>query len=340
VTVPEQVSVSPGKDLATEPQAEPPDVRPAEPVREVVRQHTGGEHAGPEDRGIAGRLCVGVVVVDRVEGTRGARITREVRAVHRFLDRPHRTGRTLPQVLRQRDLTSADRGAAGLVRVVAQRLVHEPDRARDLVPHQPLPEEPQHLAGGDVAVGLDERVHALAEVVVGQPDDDRARDPGVFGQRGFHLDRVDVRAAGDDHVDAAVADVEVAVLVQPPSASRAAAAMTPELAAALEEELATCPSAPTGSSYDAYKALTAHDARLHELILRIAGNTAVEQAFARTHCHLHFFRLSYNQPFGEQTIAEHRALVDALVAGKAAQARKAMTHHLETARNRILSRFD
>ncbi|MPZ79847.1 MAG: FCD domain-containing protein [Actinophytocola sp.] len=71
----------------------------------------------------------------------------------------------------------------------------------------------------------------------------------------------------------------------------------------------------------------------------MAGNLAIEQAFVRTHCHLHFFRLSYNQPFGEQTIVEHRAIVEALVAGRPDQARQAMTHHLETARDR-LSRFD
>jgi DNA-binding GntR family transcriptional regulator len=115
--------------------------------------------------------------------------------------------------------------------------------------------------------------------------------------------------------------------------------MRPLFASALEEELATCPSAPAGSTYEGYKALTAHDARLHALILRIAGNLAVEQAFVRTHCHLHFFRLSYNQPFGEQAIVEHRALVAALVAGRREEARDAMTHHLETARDRLLQRF-
>jgi DNA-binding GntR family transcriptional regulator len=129
------------------------------------------------------------------------------------------------------------------------------------------------------------------------------------------------------------------LLLEPPSATAAAAAMTPEFAAALEEELATCPSAPAGSTYEGYKALTAHDARLHELILHIAGNLAVEQAFVRTHCHLHFFRLTYNQPFGEQTIVEHRAIVAALAMGKAKEASNAMTYHLETARDRLLSRF-
>jgi DNA-binding GntR family transcriptional regulator len=129
------------------------------------------------------------------------------------------------------------------------------------------------------------------------------------------------------------------LLLEPPSAAAAARAMTPSFAEALSQELATCPSAPTGSTYEGYKALTAHDARLHELILRIAGNDAVAQAFARTHCHLHFFRLSYNQPFGEQTILEHRAIVSALATGDPAEASATMKYHLETARDRLLSRF-
>ncbi|MEV6648909.1 GntR family transcriptional regulator [Amycolatopsis sp. NPDC051371] len=129
------------------------------------------------------------------------------------------------------------------------------------------------------------------------------------------------------------------LLLEPPSAARAASAMSDANVAALEAELATCPAAPAEDAHSDYKALTAHDARLHELILHLAGNVAVEQAFARTHCHLHFFRLNYNQPFGEQTIAEHRVIVDALVAGNAVGARKAMTDHLEVARDRLLSRL-
>ncbi|MGW4525774.1 GntR family transcriptional regulator [Amycolatopsis sp. NPDC004378] len=129
------------------------------------------------------------------------------------------------------------------------------------------------------------------------------------------------------------------LLLEPPSAALAAAAMSDAHVAELEAELATCPAAPAEDAYSDYKALTAHDARLHELILRMAGNAAVEQAFARTHCHLHFFRLNYNQPFGEQTISEHRLIVDALVAGNAQAARKAMTDHLEVARDRLLSRL-
>ena len=129
------------------------------------------------------------------------------------------------------------------------------------------------------------------------------------------------------------------LLLEPPSAAKAAAMMTDAHAAELEAELETCPSPPAGVDYEAYKALTAHDTRLHEMILNFAGNNAVEQAFARTHCHLHCFRLLYNEPFGEQTIIEHREIVAALISGKPGAAKKSMAVHLETARDRFLSRF-
>ncbi|MCP2244114.1 GntR family transcriptional regulator [Lentzea aerocolonigenes] len=129
------------------------------------------------------------------------------------------------------------------------------------------------------------------------------------------------------------------LLLEPPSAALAAARMTPENVVLIEEELATCPAAPADDAYDDYKNLTAHDQRLHELILRIAGNDAVLQSFAKTHCHLHLFRLNFQQPFGVQTITEHRAIVDALVAGDSDGARDAMTAHLEVARARLLDRM-
>ncbi|MET9632535.1 GntR family transcriptional regulator [Lentzea sp. NPDC006480] len=129
------------------------------------------------------------------------------------------------------------------------------------------------------------------------------------------------------------------LLLEPPSAALAAARMTPENALLIEEELATCPAAPADNAYDDYKNLTAHDQRLHELILRNAGNEAVLQSFAKTHCHLHLFRLNFQQPFGVQTITEHRAIVDALIAGDSAAAGAAMTAHLEVARSRLLDRM-
>ncbi|MGI5500394.1 GntR family transcriptional regulator [Lentzea sp. CA-135723] len=129
------------------------------------------------------------------------------------------------------------------------------------------------------------------------------------------------------------------LLLEPPSAALAAINMTPEAVEQVEEELATCPAAPADNAYDDYKNLTAHDQRLHELILRIAGNEAVLQSFVKTHCHLHLFRLNFQQPFGVQTITEHRAIVDALTARDPEAASAAMTAHLEIARARLLDRM-
>ncbi|MGW4210662.1 GntR family transcriptional regulator [Lentzea sp. NPDC004789] len=129
------------------------------------------------------------------------------------------------------------------------------------------------------------------------------------------------------------------LLLEPPSAALAASRMTPEDVRLIQEELATCPAAPADDAYDDYKNLTAHDQRLHELILRIAGNDAVLQSFAKTHCHLHLFRLNFQQPFGVQTITEHGAIVDALIARDPEAASAAMTAHLEIARSRLLDRM-
>jgi hypothetical protein len=48
-------------------------------------------------------------------------------------------------------------------------------------------------------------VHALAEVVVGQPDDGAGQHVRVLAERRLDLGRVDVGAAGEDQVGAAVA---------------------------------------------------------------------------------------------------------------------------------------
>ena len=81
--------------------------------------------------------------------------------------------------------------------------------------------------------------------------------------------------------------------------------------------------------------LLEHDARLHGFIAQMAGNPQIRDALNRTHAHLHLFRLR-NRPAGlEETYAEHRALVDAIVAGDADAATSAMTTHLKSARVRF-----
>jgi DNA-binding GntR family transcriptional regulator len=128
------------------------------------------------------------------------------------------------------------------------------------------------------------------------------------------------------------------LLIEPPMARRAAENMTPASAARIRDELATCPEAP-GDDYEEYRKLSAHDARLHRLILEIAGNPVVTQAYERTNLHLHIFRVSYHRPMGGQAIAEHARLADALIAGDPGAAERAMTEHITRSRERLLSQL-
>ena len=67
------------------------------------------------------------------------------------------------------------------------------------------------LVVGDVAVDLDDRVHPLPEIVVGQADDRARPHIRVLVERGLDLRRIHVRAAAHDEVGATVGDVEEAV---------------------------------------------------------------------------------------------------------------------------------
>lgn len=132
---------------------------------------------------------------------------------------------------------------------------------------------------------------------------------------------------------------ELRLLLEPYSAGQAALRMTQAHADALRAELATCPVAPRESRYEDYQPLTNHDTRLHELVLSIAGNSAVSEAFARTHCHLHIFRLSYAGELGDTTLTEHARIVEALASADPRAAETAMRAHLESSRDRMLANF-
>jgi len=84
---------------------------------------------------------------------------------------------------------------------------------------QPVGAEAEQLLGEpgarrDPCGGLDHRLHLLAPVLVGNAEDRDVADLGMREQRSFDLGRVDVDATRDDHVDLAVAEEEIAVLVQ------------------------------------------------------------------------------------------------------------------------------
>jgi DNA-binding GntR family transcriptional regulator len=128
----------------------------------------------------------------------------------------------------------------------------------------------------------------------------------------------------------------VRLLLEPWAAARAAELVDDRGVARLEAELATCPVAPAGTDYHAYRLITAHDGRFHDLIAELSGSAQVRAAFERTHAHLHLFRLSYGQNLGSHALDEHHEIVGAIGRRSARDAKRAMRTHLVTARDRLL----
>jgi DNA-binding GntR family transcriptional regulator len=128
-------------------------------------------------------------------------------------------------------------------------------------------------------------------------------------------------------------------LLEPWAAATAAERLEADSAAALRAEVDSLTAVPDGTDYEVYKALAAHDARFHDLLLETAGNEAVRQAFERTHCHLHLFRLHYSTGSGLEALREHRKVAEAVLARKPATARSAMEDHLNASLQRILAVF-
>jgi DNA-binding GntR family transcriptional regulator len=133
---------------------------------------------------------------------------------------------------------------------------------------------------------------------------------------------------------------ELRLRLEPWAAGRAARLAGEDGVARLEAELASCPVAPQGTDYHAYRLITAHDARFHDLVTELAGSAQVRAAFERTHAHLHLFRVSYGQNLGSHALDEHHEIVRAIAARTPRDAERAMRTHLVTARDRLLPTVD
>ncbi|WP_457099860.1 GntR family transcriptional regulator [Microbacterium sp. P5_E9] len=130
---------------------------------------------------------------------------------------------------------------------------------------------------------------------------------------------------------------ELRLLLEPGTAARAAERRQAEDSAGLRREIELARSAI--GRPDAYSVLSQHDVRLHDTVFRAARNETVRQAYARTHCHLHTFRLAYSGAYVADTVDEHAAVADAVIAGDPAAAEAAMRRHLEQSRERLLRVF-
>jgi DNA-binding GntR family transcriptional regulator len=129
-------------------------------------------------------------------------------------------------------------------------------------------------------------------------------------------------------------------LLEPWAASQAARRATPADHAALEATFAMVTDVPAEGSYDAYRALTAHDERFHALIHELSGNALLAPTFQRLHPHLHIFRLYYGKGIGAQAVDEHRRILEAIQQRGARAAEAAMRAHLTGSRDRLRPVFD
>jgi len=152
---------------------------------------------------------------------------------------------------------------------------------------------------------------------------------------------------------------EFRLLIEPWASEQAAKSIDTVGIAAIQSELLTAKNALKFKARDQVRAFIEHDARFHSLITRIAGNNSVTDAFERTHCHLHLFRLllavqsrvnssqisnkaiaekikAFSQTeSGERTIEEHSVIATAILDKNPKAARAAMHNHIESSLKRF-----
>jgi len=151
------------------------------------------------------------------------------------------------------------------------------------------------------------------------------------------------------------------LLIEPWAAEQAALRITSGGKRTLATEMKSTMKSLKRKNVDEFRSLTEHDARFHKLVAHLSGSKSVESAFARTHCHLHLFRLFmaqklhliennsrakfveglfdqyYRKGSGELAIIEHSSIADAIIDGNPVTARMSMDSHIQSSLKRFLS---
>lgn len=149
------------------------------------------------------------------------------------------------------------------------------------------------------------------------------------------------------------------LLIEPWAAEQAAQTIDAVGVAALKAEMQSAKTALKLATGEQIQAFIEHDARFHSLIARISGNETITEAFERTHCHLHLFRLFlaaqahllddkpkdkfvedlfyryYQTGQGSLTIKEHETITKAICTHQPKEAKAAMQKHIQSSLNRF-----
>lgn len=149
-------------------------------------------------------------------------------------------------------------------------------------------------------------------------------------------------------------------LIEPWAAAEASRRSTRREIEALEGELERAEHISRTGSASTYPEFVEHDTRFHALVARASGNAFVEEAFIRTHCHMHLFRVykasltikEHEASEGEfvqnmfaeyyqgdkrpLALSEHVEIAAAIAAGDGTRTRALMLHHIESSRRRFI----
>ena len=131
--------------------------------------------------------------------------------------------------------------------------------------------------------------------------------------------------------------IELRLLIEPPTAARAAARATARQAAALRG-FARTPGAG-GNDPAANRMDMTYDATFHDMVAELGGNALVRETLARLRSHLHMYRLYHHAGQAAATKPEHLAIARAIRDRDPEAAHAAMMAHLRTALDRLNAVF-
>jgi DNA-binding GntR family transcriptional regulator len=134
--------------------------------------------------------------------------------------------------------------------------------------------------------------------------------------------------------------MEARLLIEPGAAARAAvAAGRASTVDALDDAVVDLARAPRGSSYESFRDYYEADRRFHHVVVEGTGNRFLVQSYEALGGQFQRFRLFSGRGVtdAEATIAEHRAIRDAISSGDADAASEAMRVHLHGVSVRSLS---
>jgi DNA-binding GntR family transcriptional regulator len=149
-------------------------------------------------------------------------------------------------------------------------------------------------------------------------------------------------------------------LIEPWAATEAARRASRRAIEALDAEVQRADSLSRADSASTYPEAVEHDTRFHALVARASGSHYVEEAFLRTHCHMHLFRVYkatlsiedshpatrgfvqtmfheyYSGGDRPLALAEHMEIAAAISRGDGTLAGDLMLNHIETSRRRFI----